>query len=152
MQARCQEATDPVDKVYALRGMAKDAHRLTIPVDYTLSTISVYTETTCSLMKGNLVVLLMAPSPARPVGVSSQQQPSWIPHFTTPPCLIDHHILIYYADFATIPYKLPKLLLSEEKDALILTVDCVAVITSALLAGSWHSGNGSREGYEINYI
>jgi hypothetical protein len=34
MQARCQEATDPVDKVYALRGMATDAHRLTIPVDY----------------------------------------------------------------------------------------------------------------------
>ncbi|KAH7418989.1 heterokaryon incompatibility protein-domain-containing protein [Cadophora sp. MPI-SDFR-AT-0126] len=76
---RNQQATDPLDKIYAFLGMA--IKEFDIPVDYGLTKRQLYTHVARALLRKVLLILLWVESPHRSVQ-RHNELPSWVPDFT----------------------------------------------------------------------
>jgi hypothetical protein len=91
---RCQRASDPMDKVFALLGLAIDASELSISIDYTSSKQSLYTAVTRKCLHKSLRPLYMVESRDRSVS-SSGDSASWVPDFTASQNSIATYMRIY---------------------------------------------------------
>jgi len=85
------DATDPRDKVYALLGIAKDAERLRITVDYSKSPVAVFTEVAKVLIREYGVNILSFNAGLslrdykKPTLLKRVDLPTWCPDWTLAP-------------------------------------------------------------------
>jgi len=84
MGYRNQQATDPRDMFFALKGMAASGSSGTeVKIDYGISVRELYTQIARSFLKKVLTILLWVESPERPVQLHGAGLPSWVPDYQT---------------------------------------------------------------------
>jgi hypothetical protein len=84
MGYRNQQATDPRDMFFALKGMAASGSSGTeVGINYGISVRKLYTQIACSFLKKVLTILLWIESPERPVQLHGAGLPSWVPDYQT---------------------------------------------------------------------
>lgn len=126
--SRAQLASDPRDKVFALLGIANDADRLSISIDYTCSKRALYTATTQQLLRVSLEALFAVESPDRSISLA-HELPSWVPDFSTRNHVIAEAALLNFDDFSASPEG-PDIMFSSRPygDILILIGVYVAIV------------------------
>ena len=93
------KATDPLDKIFALLGLAHEDQDALPQVDYSLSVGPLYLETTAKLMYSTNTLL-----PLSSAGIGCQRKrsdiPSWVPDYSTGPGLIPLETLAWSQGFS----------------------------------------------------
>jgi hypothetical protein len=151
---RCQQASDPRDKVYAFTGMASDGYG--IPIDYKCSKRAVYLRTArmLRLHSGLLSMLLAVESLDRPV-VSGPVLPSWVPDWTTKQMLVPRFIEELASEFSAnralsvtdVQYSSP----SPSPNILVIKGLYVGVITGMHVTPLLHDGDADDKIKLIRY-
>ncbi|KAE8444356.1 hypothetical protein EG329_000666 [Mollisiaceae sp. DMI_Dod_QoI] len=96
---RSSQATDPRDKVYGMLGLAEEAFRKRLKIDYEKKVADVYTDVAKTLIMHSRDVSFLADCFYRPEELSDA--PSWVPNWTArlPPSYVSLHELSIKAPF-----------------------------------------------------